>query len=264
MPDAISWSSIARRRAGHSGCMAPMSCSRQSGWVMNAVVMMRESNREYDPILCPRLAMSNCGRCARDGLLNFASPDYRAPTTINSMQPYPAHLVKHLTLADGTPVTLRPIRAADARIEQEFVRSLSDEARYFRFMDMLRELSPQMLRQMTEIDYHNQMALIAVTPSHNYEVQIAVGRYVVYPERRRLRIRDRGQRWLAKKRHRQRIDEAPDRGGTCARPEENDRRSAREQRQDARFRAPPRFRADDGSADPRQLRATLDLQRGPR
>ena len=98
------------------------------------------------------------------------------------MQPYPSHLVKHLTLADGTPVTLRPIRAADARIEQEFVRSLSDEARYFRFMDMLRELSPRMLRQMTEIDYHNQMALIAVTPSHNYEVQIAVGRYVVYPD----------------------------------------------------------------------------------
>jgi len=59
------------------------------------------------------------------------------------MQTYPAHLVRHLTLADGTPVTLRPIRAADAKIEQQFVRSLSDESRYFRFMDILRELSPQ-------------------------------------------------------------------------------------------------------------------------
>jgi acetyltransferase len=48
-------------------------------------------------------------------------------------------------------------------------------------MDMLRELSPKMLKQMTEIDYHNQMAMIAVTPSHHYDVQIAVGRYVVYP-----------------------------------------------------------------------------------
>lgn len=97
------------------------------------------------------------------------------------MQPYPHHLVKTLTLEDGTPVTIRPIRAADAKIEQQFVRSLSDESRYFRFMDMLRELSPKMLKQMTEIDYHNQMALIAVTPSHNYDVQIAVGRYVVNP-----------------------------------------------------------------------------------
>ena len=97
------------------------------------------------------------------------------------MHAYPEHLVKNITLADGTPVTLRPIRAADAKIEQQFVRSLSEESRYFRFMDMLRELSPQMLKQMTDIDYYNQMALIAVTRSHHYEVQIAVGRYVVFP-----------------------------------------------------------------------------------
>ena len=97
------------------------------------------------------------------------------------MQSYPAHLVKTITLADGAAVTLRPIRIADADIEQEFVRGLSDEARYFRFMDMLRELSPQMLKQMTDIDYHNQMALIAVTRRSGKEVQIAVGRYVVFP-----------------------------------------------------------------------------------
>ena len=97
------------------------------------------------------------------------------------MEPYPEHLVKTLTLSDGTKVTLRPIRTADAAIEQQFVRSLSDEARYFRFMDMLRELSPQMLKQMTDIDYHDQMALIAVTTRPPKEVQIAVGRYVVFP-----------------------------------------------------------------------------------
>jgi acetyltransferase len=97
------------------------------------------------------------------------------------MQPYPKHLVKTIHLADGTPVTLRPIRAADSAIEQQFVRGLSDEARYFRFMDMLRELSPKMLKQMTDIDYHDQMALIAVTEVHGRETEIAVGRYVVFP-----------------------------------------------------------------------------------
>lgn len=97
------------------------------------------------------------------------------------MQSYPAHLVKTITLADGTAVTLRPIRVADADIEQEFVRNLSDEARYFRFMDMLRELSPQMLKQMTNIDYHDQMALVAVTRRNEQDIQIAVGRYVVLP-----------------------------------------------------------------------------------
>ena len=61
------------------------------------------------------------------------------------------------------------------------MRGLSDEARYYRFMDMLRELSPQMLKQMTDIDYHHQMALIAVIEVHGKEVEIAVGRYVVFP-----------------------------------------------------------------------------------
>lgn len=98
------------------------------------------------------------------------------------MRPYPDHLVKPLVLRDGTPVVIRPIRAEDAGIEQEFVRGLSDESRYFRFMDMLRELSPQMLKQLTEIDYHNQMALIAVTERNGKESEIAVGRYVVFPD----------------------------------------------------------------------------------
>jgi acetyltransferase len=97
------------------------------------------------------------------------------------MPPYPAHLVTTLTLADGTPVTVRPIAPADAAIEQQFVRGLSNEARYFRFMDMLRELTPNLLKQLTDIDYHNQMALIAVISDGAHEVQIAVGRYVVHP-----------------------------------------------------------------------------------
>jgi acetyltransferase len=97
------------------------------------------------------------------------------------MQPYPDHLIKTLHLSDGTRITIRPIRAEDANIEQSFVRGLSDESRYYRFMDMLRELSPQMLKQLTDIDYHNQMALIAVTRHAGKETEIAVGRYVVFP-----------------------------------------------------------------------------------
>ena len=98
------------------------------------------------------------------------------------MQPYPHHLVKTMHLDDGTRVTLRPIRAADAEIEQQFVRGLSGEARYFRFMDMLRELSPQMLKQMTDIDYHDQMALVAVATIDGKEVEIAVARYVAFAD----------------------------------------------------------------------------------
>lgn len=94
------------------------------------------------------------------------------------MQPYPDHLVQRLTLEDGTPVTIRPIRPEDAGIEQAFVRNLSDESRYFRFMDTVRELSPRMLMHFTQVDYERHMALIAVTEDKGREVQVAVARYV--------------------------------------------------------------------------------------
>ncbi|HTP95708.1 MAG TPA: GNAT family N-acetyltransferase [Burkholderiales bacterium] len=92
---------------------------------------------------------------------------------------YPSHLVDAITLGDGTRVTIRPIRAEDAEIEQDFVRGLSVESRYFRFMDALNELSPRMLKRFTDIDYANELALIAVIEQDGAEVEIGVARYVI-------------------------------------------------------------------------------------
>lgn len=94
-------------------------------------------------------------------------------------QSYPQHLVKKITLVDGTMLTIRPIRPEDARIESEFVRNLSEEARYYRFMDTLRQLSPQMLSHFTRVDYDRHVAFIAVTGEGAQETGIAVARYIV-------------------------------------------------------------------------------------
>lgn len=84
-----------------------------------------------------------------------------------------------MTLPDGANITIRPIRSEDAAIEQEFVRKLSNESRYFRFMDSLRELSPRMLSHFTQVDYDRHMALIAVATVDGREAESAVARYVV-------------------------------------------------------------------------------------
>src|SRR3970282_2439414 len=94
------------------------------------------------------------------------------------MQPYPSHLVHRLTLGDGTAVTIPPIRPEDAGLEQEFVRNLSDESRYYRFRETVRELSPRMLSHFTRVDYDRHMALIAVGERDGHEIQIGVARYV--------------------------------------------------------------------------------------
>ncbi len=100
-----------------------------------------------------------------------------------AIYPYPVHLIQEWQMNDGKVVTIRPIRPEDADLEQEFVKSMSDESRYYRFMDTLRELTQTMLVRFTQIDYDREMALVAmITDDEGKEKQIGVGRYVVNPD----------------------------------------------------------------------------------
>ncbi len=99
-----------------------------------------------------------------------------------AIHPYPADLVEEWRAPDGSVVTLRPIRPEDAQIEQEFVKGLSAESRYSRFMNTLRELTPAALIRFTQIDYDREMALIAVQNQDGREEEIAVARYIANPD----------------------------------------------------------------------------------
>ena len=105
-----------------------------------------------------------------------------------SIYPYPVHLIQDWQMNDGKMVTIRPIRPEDADMEQEFVKAMSDESRYYRFMDTLRELTQTMLVRFTQIDYDREMALVATMPDNapdspeGKEKQIGVARYVVNPD----------------------------------------------------------------------------------
>ncbi len=108
--------------------------------------------------------------------------DYPKPSTDPyhhlAIHPYPTQLVRKIQLNDGTDIVVRPIRPEDAESEAKFVRGLSDQAKYFRFMNTFHELSQDMLVRFTQIDYHNEMALIAVTFNGTEGEQIGVARYM--------------------------------------------------------------------------------------
>ncbi|MDA8254936.1 MAG: bifunctional acetate--CoA ligase family protein/GNAT family N-acetyltransferase, partial [Betaproteobacteria bacterium] len=99
-----------------------------------------------------------------------------------AIYPYPSHLVTDWQLPDGIDITIRPIRPEDAEMVQEFVRNLSEETKYFRFMNTMHELSQTMLVRFTQIDYDREMALIAVTEENGKEVEIGVCRYAINPD----------------------------------------------------------------------------------
>lgn len=98
------------------------------------------------------------------------------------MAEYPAGLVRTRYLFDGSRVTIRPIRPDDAQMEQDFVRRLSNESRYKRFMGTLKELSPGKLKYFTDVDYDRHLALIATVEQGGQDLEIGVTRYVIDPE----------------------------------------------------------------------------------
>lgn len=99
-----------------------------------------------------------------------------------AIYPYPSHLVQKWHLPDGTEIVIRPIRPEDAQLLQEFVRGLSEESRYFRFISSIQELSPKTVARMTQIDYDREMALIAVIEENGREVELGAARYVTNPD----------------------------------------------------------------------------------
>jgi len=101
-----------------------------------------------------------------------------------AIHPYPIHLITDEQLNDGTDIIIRPIRPEDAEIEQAFIRGLSPESRYFRFMNSIHELSLEMLVRFTQIDYHNEMALVAINPAVDGEEEIGVARYLTNPDKK--------------------------------------------------------------------------------
>jgi acetyltransferase len=100
-----------------------------------------------------------------------------------AIHPYPTELESDWQLPDGTDVTIRPIRPEDATIEQAFVKTLSAESKYLRFMHSLDQLTPMMLARLTQIDYDQEMALIAVVHDGTDDAKIiAVTRYAMNPD----------------------------------------------------------------------------------
>ena len=99
-----------------------------------------------------------------------------------AIHPYPSHLIRTWTLPDGETVTLRPIKPEDADMMITFVRNLSPETKYLRFMNTMREMPPAMVARLTQIDYDREIAFVATVQEDGQEVEVGVSRYAVNPD----------------------------------------------------------------------------------
>ena len=72
-----------------------------------------------------------------------------------------------MTLADRTPVWVRPVVATDRQGLREGYREMSRTARYLRFFTVGNEMSDIRARYFTEVDQRDHIAWCGVEPVHN-------------------------------------------------------------------------------------------------
>ena len=82
-------------------------------------------------------------------------------------------------LGDGTEIIIRAIRPEDRTSLLEAFKGLDREAVYRRFFSPKKELTEGELKQLTNVDFSNVVALIATTKTNKGETLIAGGRYAV-------------------------------------------------------------------------------------
>ncbi len=106
--------------------------------------------------------------------------------------PYPSQYEQVWPLPGGGDYTVRPIHPDDATMLQEFMRSLSPESRYFRFVSSMQELPASLLARFTLIDYDREMALVALWRERGVNADgeptdltriVGVSRYITNPDR---------------------------------------------------------------------------------
>jgi len=86
---------------------------------------------------------------------------------------------KRWRLRDGRRVRVRAVTPGDAEAIQAFVRGLSDDARRRRFFSPIRELHPDALKRMTEVDHAREEVLLAVVHEAARETVVGIAQYAV-------------------------------------------------------------------------------------
>ncbi|MGJ0428047.1 bifunctional acetate--CoA ligase family protein/GNAT family N-acetyltransferase [Methylobacter sp.] len=149
--------------------------------LLNISIMVSELPEVLELDINP-LIVDEHGIMAVDARIKAEVSHQLMPYSHMAIHPYPHELTQHYQLPNGMNITIRPIRPEDADMEKDFVHRLSERTKYFRFMQSLQELTPEMIVRFTQIDYDREMAFVAITEHDNMPAELGVGRYMMNPD----------------------------------------------------------------------------------
>lgn len=95
--------------------------------------------------------------------------------------PYPYHYESKTFTRDGRLIAIRPIKRDDAGRLLDFFDTLSRESIFFRFLTDLKSLPLDWVRRFTDIDYAQDVAMVAVEQTDDDERILGVCRVMRHP-----------------------------------------------------------------------------------
>ena len=86
---------------------------------------------------------------------------------------------KNWTSRDGKLVILRSITSKDKRIEKELIDGLSIQSSRYRFFHVIKEATEEMVNKFCDIDYKNEIAIIAEYNANGEKRNVGVVRLFI-------------------------------------------------------------------------------------
>lgn len=131
-----------------------------------------------------RAVCGHCGRCWESGGRGAEVDALACPgcPRRGDCESCPTWLVESLTgrheLADGEAVVIRPLLYGDRFELTAAYAGLSPQSRQFRFLGAADDLEPDEIEYLTNIDYRDHYACVALLPDRPEPHGVGVGRYV--------------------------------------------------------------------------------------
>ena len=94
------------------------------------------------------------------------------------ISPYPKEYVSSYTLKDGARVILRPIRPEDEPMEAEMFTKFSERTQQYRFFQLIKDITHELMIRFTQIDYDREIAIIGELRAPDGSKMVGVARLI--------------------------------------------------------------------------------------
>jgi acyl-CoA hydrolase/GNAT superfamily N-acetyltransferase len=88
---------------------------------------------------------------------------------------------EHVHEFDDIKIFFRPIKPTDEAMERDFFYALSDETVYYRFFNIVKAMPHEKIQPFVNIDYREEMAIVALLGEPGDEEIVAIGRFKIDP-----------------------------------------------------------------------------------